>query len=39
MVFFPLDGVLRGFLGCGVLNVRLAANPCAALSNKKNPHF
>jgi hypothetical protein len=34
MALFPLSCVLRGFGGCGVLHVRLAANPCAALLNE-----
>jgi hypothetical protein len=39
MVLFPLSCVLRGFGGCDVLHVRLAANPCAALLNEKIAHF
>jgi hypothetical protein len=39
MALFPLSCVLRGFVGCGVLHVRLTANPCAALLNEKIAHF
>jgi hypothetical protein len=39
MVIFPLTFVLRGFYVCGVLNVRLDENPCAASINKKIPHL
>jgi hypothetical protein len=39
MALFPLSGVFRGFGGCDVLHVRLAANSCAALINEKIAHF
>jgi hypothetical protein len=35
MVIFPLSCVLRGFDACGVRQVRLSINPCAALLSKK----
>ena len=39
MALFPSRGVLRGFSGCDVQTVRLAANPCAALLAEKITHF
>ena len=39
MVLFPRSCVLRGLLVCGVLDVRLNKNPCAALLIEKIPHL
>jgi hypothetical protein len=34
-----MGGVLREFLACDVLHVRLGQNPCAAWPIKKISHF
>jgi hypothetical protein len=39
MALFPMSFVLRGFVAFNVLDVRLGANPCAALLIKKTAHF
>jgi hypothetical protein len=39
MNLFTLICVLRGFLACDVLHVRLGENPCAALISKKIFHL
>jgi hypothetical protein len=39
MALFPMSCVLGGFPACGVLQVRLGENPCAALLNEKIAHF
>jgi hypothetical protein len=36
MVFIPLVFVLRGFPVAAYFGVRLAENPCAALTSEKN---
>jgi hypothetical protein len=39
MAIFPLNGVLARVSGCGVQEVRLSKNPCAALFSEKIAHF